>query len=140
MLFDDRLAHPQLINSVANGFDCRLHRAVLQIVQILRLHGDVPHVARAGCGVVLRKPVLHQVAQIRTGLRPYALDHNLFGMAGGIRLCDLGVIDFSRTHARLQRLDCIIRVHIDGIVHLHLQDQVRATLEIESEVNPVLQR
>ena len=64
----------------------------------------------------------------------------LFGMSGGIWLRDLRVIDLSRPHAGLKRLNRVIGINVNRIIYLHLQDQVRTTLQIESEMNPVLQR
>ena len=40
----------------------------------------------------------------------------------------------------LQNFYGVLRIHVDRIVHLHLQDQVRSTLQIESQVDVIGQR
>ena len=39
-----------------------------------------------------------------------------------------------------QPLDGAVGVGVDGVVDLHLKNQVRAALEVEAEVNALLQR
>jgi hypothetical protein len=43
-------------------------------------------------------------------------------------------------HLLLQDFHCVLPHYVDSIIHLHLQDQVRPTLEIEPQVDVVRQR
>ena len=57
-----------------------------------------------------------------------------------IRLGDLAEGDVGSLQVVLQTLDRAVGVGIDGVIDLHLKNQVRATLQIESQVNALLQR
>ena len=57
-----------------------------------------------------------------------------------IGLGDLSEGNIGLLEAFLQPLDHAIGVGVDGVVDLHLQDQVRSALQIEPEVDAALQR
>ena len=53
---------------------------------------------------------------------------------------DFPKCDIAALKGVLQPLNGAISVGIDGVIHLYLQNQVGATLQIEAEVDPTLQR
>ena len=57
-----------------------------------------------------------------------------------IRLGDLAEGDVGGLESVLQPLDRAIGIGIDRVIDLHLQNQVRAALQIEPEVDALLQR
>ena len=58
-------------------------------------------------------------------------------MVHGIRLGDLDVVDLARAHVFFQARHRVIGIHIDRVVHLHLENEVCAALEVEPEVNAI---
>ena len=139
VLFDDRFAHTQLVNAISDGLNRLGHGAIFEVGQGLRLHGNSPGVIRARGQLVLGKAILHDGEQVRPGFWRHAFQHNLVGIVGRIGFADLGVVDLASPQIGLQTFDRVVRIYIDGIIHLHLQDQVSAALQVESEVNAVLQ-
>ncbi len=131
VLFDDGFAHTQLVNAVADGLNGLVHGAVLQVGQGLRLHGNGPGVVRARGQIVFGQTILHDGEQVGSGFRRHAFQHNLVGMIDWIGLGDLGVVDLVRAQIFLQSLDRVVGINIDRVVHLHLQNQVSAALEVE---------
>ena len=61
-------------------------------------------------------------------------------MVHRIGLGDLGVVDLLRAQIFLQARNRIVRVHVDGVIDLHLQDQVGAAFEVEAQVDAVPNR
>ena len=57
-----------------------------------------------------------------------------------IGLGDFSEGDVGALEGVLQALDRTVAVGVDGVVHLHLQNQVGAALQVEAQVNALLQR
>ena len=78
--------------------------------------------------------------KIRSRLRRHALEHDLVGMIHRVRLGDLGVIDLVSAQVFFQALQRAVGISVHRVVHLHLQNQVGAALQIEPQMDVVLQR
>src|SRR5581483_7464220 len=137
VFLNNRLTDAELIDSIANGLDGLLDRAILDIGQCRRLHRDRPGILGTGVSVIFRQAIADDGAHIGTGFRRDTLDDDLVGSIDRIGLGDLDVVDLLGAKIFLQALDRIIGVGIDGVVYLHLQDEVGASLEIEAEVDAV---
>ena len=77
-------------------------------------------------------------ALLRQGTEPdTALQHLSQAVQQDDLLVDLAAdsLMLARAHIFLEARYHVIRIHVDGVVHLHLQNQVGAALEIKPEVN-----
>ncbi len=137
VLLNHRLAHAQLVNSVAYGLDRLRDRAVLQVGEVLRLHRNRPGIFRARTGVILRQPVGNKAFEIAGLIRRNPLHHDHFRMVYRIGLGDVGVIDLVRPQVFLEARNCVVGIDIDRVVDLHLKDQVRPAAQIEAQMNAV---
>src|SRR5208282_2164198 len=54
-----------------------------------------------------------------------------------IGLGDIGVIDLVRPQVFLEARQRVVGIDIDRVVDLHLQNQVRAAIEVEAQMNAV---
>ena len=138
VLLNDRLADSELINAVADCLNGLRHGAILQIGHVLRLHGENPGIFGARSQIVLRQAVIHNVAQVRTGFRGHPFQHNLIGIIRRIGLGNFVVIDLAGAQFFLQPIHGTIGVSVNGIVHLHLKDQVCAALQVKAQMNAIL--
>ena len=138
MFLDDRLRYSELVNAVANGLNRLGHSLVLERGQILRLHAQSPAIFGARVQVVLLKPIVHDGTQVGARLRRHSLNHNFVRIVRRIGLGDLGVVDLAGAKLLLHALNGVVGVYIHRVVHLHLQDEVSAALEVQSQVNTLL--
>ena len=81
--------------------------------------------------------MLEQVSA-RTGL--HALQHDLVRIVLRVGLGNIGVVDLAGAQLLFQDFDGVLRDHVDRVIDLHLQNQVRSTLQIETEVDVIGQR
>src|SRR5208337_4844507 len=125
----------QLVNPVADGLDGLRHRLVLEFGEGLRLHGKVPGISRSPIDAVLGQVVLHDAQQIGAGTGLHTFQNDVIRIVLRIRLSDIGVVDLVAAHLLLQNFDRVLRIHIDGVVHLNLENQVSAAAQIETEMN-----
>ena len=137
MFLDRRFADAQRVDAVSNSLNCLRDRPVLHVGQARRLHGQVPGIVRRAVNVVLRQSIAHDGDQIRARGWLNPLQHNAIGIVLLVRLADVRVVNLRLTQLLFQRFDCILRDNVDGVVYLHLQDQVRSTLQIEAQVDVV---
>src|SRR6185437_7901678 len=135
MFFDHRFAHAQLVNAVADGFDSLLHRPVLELGELRRLHGNSVGILGAGRQVVLRQIGVDDVAQVGTVIRRNSLDDNVVGIVGWVGLGDVGKSDVPGAQGGLEALNGLLGIHVHRIINLHLQDEVGAAFEVQAKVN-----
>ena len=58
-------------------------------------------------------------------------------MVHRIGLGDVGIADLVRAQVFLEACHRIVGVHVDRVIDLHLQDQVRAAAKVEAQMNAV---
>jgi len=121
-----------------NRLDRQSHGPVLQFSQGLRLHGKGPGIVRARVEVILRQALAYCRTQIRSSLRRHAFQNDLVGPIDWIRLAEFGVIDLVGAQVFLQPLHGAVGISVHRVIDLHLENQVSATLEIETQMNMVL--
>ena len=85
----------------------------------------------------LRQPFADDRSQIRARFSRNAFDDDLFRMIDRVRLDDVVIMDLAGLHVGLQPLNGVIGFYLNGVVHLHLQDQVGAAFQVQAEVNAV---
>src|ERR1700674_696224 len=140
VLLNHRLAHTQLVNSIADGLYGLGDRAVLQIGQVLRLHRNRPGIFRAGAVVVVRQPVGKNALEVAGLLRRNAAYHDHFRVVYRIGLHDVGVINLARAHVLFKARNRVVGVDVDRVVDLHLQDEVRPPSKIKPQMNAISDR
>src|SRR6185437_9027847 len=139
MFLDHRLTNTQLVNAVADSLNGLLHRPVLELGQLGRLHSHSVGVLSAGIEVVLGQVGGNDIAQVGTVVRRNPFHHDVVGIICGVRLGNVSKGDVSAAQGSLQALDGLLGVYIDRIIHLHLQDEVGAAFEVQAQGNAVLE-
>src|ERR1700685_3665125 len=135
MLLNRRLAYAQRVNAVADGLNRLGHSLGLQVGQQGGLHGHAPRVAAAGSDVILRQVVLHDAQQIAARGRRNALQRQVIGIVLRIGLRNVGPVDLVAAQLLLEHINGILRVHVDRVVDLHLQDQMGSAAQIETQLD-----
>ena len=124
MLLNHRLADAELINTVADGLDGLGYCFVLQVGEHLGLHAHDPGILGPRCGLVFRQTLLNNGEQIGARLRRNAFQHDPVRIALRVRFSDFRIIDLLGTELFLERFQRIIGVNVDGVINLHLQNEV----------------
>ena len=137
MFLDGRLAHPKLVNAVADGFDGLSNRLVLHVRQILRLHGESPDVIGSRVQVVFREAFGNDIQQIFASVRRDTFDHNFVRTVLRVGLGDVCEGDFPLVELFFENFDSVVRVNVHRVVDLHLEDQVSSAPQIQAKVNAV---
>src|ERR1700722_10630076 len=137
VLLNGRLAHTQRIDTVADGFNRLRNGLTLQIAEDLGLHGKRPRVVRAGSKVVLRQALVCDIQEIFARIRRDALQDNFVGTILRIRLGDVRESNLFLIQLLFEDFNRVVGVHINSVIHLHLQDQVSSAAQIQTKMNAV---
>jgi hypothetical protein len=139
VLLNHRLAHAECIDAGADDLDRLLQRMRLQVGHRAGLHGQRPGIVRARSNVVLRAVLrVQDAANIVAAIRGSSADLN------GVRTAEIRRNRANRDAVGLQILLDMRRVAVAGdayrLIHHHLQDEMGAALEVETEVDSLQQR
>ena len=135
MTLDDGFVHAKLVNAAADRLDRLIHRPVFKLLQRLRPEGDRPVIFSSRARVVIRKLGLHRLLQLRTRRGSNTFNDNLLRMIIRVWLGDFAIGDLGRLERGFQALHRVVGFEVDGVVDLHLQNQMRTALEIEPQVD-----
>ncbi len=81
--------------------------------------------------------ILHDAQQVRAGIGLHTLQNDVIGIILLIGLSDVGVVDLPAAQLLLQHFHGVLRIHIDRVVDLHLQNEVSSAAQIKTEVDVI---
>src|SRR5581483_506511 len=138
VFFDQRLAHAQRINTLANSLNGLGDRLLSDFIGAGRLQAEHITVIGAGADVILLLVgggIQNIVAKAADGIGRDAFDYDLLGMAGRVGLIDVAIRNLVFAEQVFETLDGDIRIGVHRVVHLHLKDQVGAAFQVEAEMD-----
>src|SRR5713101_6788579 len=131
---DQRLGQAQGVNPAANRLLGLVHGLLLDVCNPRGRNGeDVSGFARRRSDLPIGKLILHQVADRARLLRRDIVHQDL----RIVQLAQLLVLDVLFPELRHDALQHLVRFLADRLLHLYLEDEVRAALQVQAELDVV---
>src|ERR1039458_1418036 len=137
VLLNGGFAHAQRVDTIADSLDGLGYGLIFQFAEHLRLHRQSPGVVRSGREVVLREALVRDLQQIFARIRRNALQDDTIRIVYRIRLGNVREGNLFLVELLFEDFDRIVGIYVDGVIDLHLEDQVGSAAQVQPKVNAV---